>query len=57
MVYTSSHNNGLALVEEGVFDEENKLIHLKSMNVGRTSINKPPAVIEVMRNNHFYTQL
>jgi len=50
MVYTSSHNNGLAIIEEGVFNEQNKLIHLKSKNVSRTSINQLPALEEVILN-------
>ena len=47
LTYTSSHNNGLTLIEEGALDDANSLITLESINVGRCSINKPPAVLKV----------
>jgi hypothetical protein len=47
LTYTSSHTFGVALIEEGVFDDANKIINLESTSVGRTSINKPPEVVKV----------
>jgi hypothetical protein len=44
-VYTSSHNNGIVLVEEGVMIE-NKLI-LKSVGLSRSSLSSSPHVVEV----------
>lgn len=47
LTYTSSHNNGLTLIEEGFLDDLNKKITLESINVSRISISKPPSVLEV----------
>ena len=47
LCYTSSHNNGLTTIEEGSYDDSNMSFSLESTAIGRTSINKPPAVIKV----------
>ncbi len=44
-IYTSSHNNGVVLIEEGELNE-NKLI-LDSVGLTRSSISKPPFVTKV----------
>ena len=51
MTYTSSHNFGLTVIEEGLFDDANKTISLESIDVGRTSMNKSPNVLKV---NYFH---
>jgi len=56
ITYTSSHTFGVALIEEGIYDEENKAISLESTSVGRTSVNKPPEVIKVRKVCIFLTQ-
>ena len=48
LTYTSSHNNGLTLIEEGFLDDLNKKITLESINVSRISVSKPPSVLEVI---------
>jgi hypothetical protein len=55
LTYTSSHNNGVALVEEGVYDEATNSFTLESKSVGRTSVNKPPSVVQVSPNFQYLT--
>lgn len=45
--YTSTHNNGIDIVEEGVYDESKKLIVLESIGLIRSSFSKPPFVQKV----------
>ena len=47
-VYTSSHNNGIVLVEEGTW-QDNKLV-LSSTAVSRSSISSSPHVLGVSLN-------
>lgn len=44
-IYTSSHNNGIVMIEEGEL-KENKLT-LNSVGITRSSISKPPHVTQV----------
>ena len=44
-IYTSSHNNGIVLVEEGLFKDE-KLV-LNSIGITRSSLSKSPHVKNV----------
>ena len=52
LVYTSAHNNGNSIIEEGTFDEPTKTITLISNNVARTSINKPDGTTQVKKLNY-----
>ena len=47
LTYVSSHNFGLTVIEEGVYDEASKAFSLESTSIGRTSVNKPPEVTKV----------
>jgi hypothetical protein len=47
LTYVSSHNFGLTVIEEGVYDEASKTFSLESTNIGRSSTNKPPEVTKV----------
>lgn len=45
-IYTSSHNNGIVLVEEGSLSGD-KLV-LDSTGIARSTISKPPHVLKVI---------
>jgi hypothetical protein len=47
LVYTSSHNNGNSIIEEGTFDAETKTLNLESTHLARTSINNPSGTVKV----------
>ena len=49
VTYTSSHNNGLTIIEEGSFNENETFFSIESNHIGRTSINKPPSVLKVIK--------
>ena len=44
-IYTSSHNNGIVVIEEGSMTEDK--ITLESVGITRSSISKPPHVTKV----------
>ncbi|CAF0709338.1 unnamed protein product [Brachionus calyciflorus] len=49
VTYTSSHNNGLTIIEEGSYNENECFFSIESNHIGRTSINKPPQVLKTKR--------
>jgi hypothetical protein len=44
-IYTSAHNNGIVLIEEGSVEENT--ITLNNIGVTKCSISKPPHVVNV----------
>ncbi len=48
LVYTSAHNNGNSIIEEGTFDPATKTITLESTHLARTSVNKPAGTVQVL---------
>lgn len=51
--YTSTQNTSISTVEEGTYDDSNKVISLDTKSIARSETNKPPEVTKVKLHYHY----